>query len=156
MLIPVLERVVLTAWAGALWSIGYVASPLLFRALEDTSLAAELSGVLTGAVAWISILCAVILVPAQLRYRVRPWAAHWRLWLVVGLTGMIVLGELVVRPPMEALMEQADDVAYLASLRVAESLYFIASAMALVLVIGGPRPLEAGESGPAARRSHGS
>jgi len=152
LLIGALERVALTVLAGALWCAGYIAAPLLFRTLEDASLAAGLAGELTGTVAWVCVGCAAVLIPAQLRYRVRPLAAHWRLWLLVLLTALIVVGEVGVRPPMEQLMERSEEVGYLASLRAAESIYLLVSVMALVLVIGGTHPrrgLQGGAGGAA-------
>ncbi|MFP4648029.1 MAG: DUF4149 domain-containing protein [Halorhodospira sp.] len=139
-MISALERVALTVLAGALWVVGYLVAPMLYRTLDDPALAAGLAGELTGMVAWVCLGCAAVLVPAQLRHPIRPLAAHWRLWLLVLLTVLIVLGELVVRPPMALLPEQADEVGYLAGLRAAESLYLVASAIALVMVLGGIHP----------------
>ncbi|MBK1728215.1 DUF4149 domain-containing protein [Halorhodospira halophila] len=150
MLIRAAERVMLTVLAGALWSGGYIVSPLLFRTLEDTAQAAALVGEVTGTAVWVVLVCAALLIATQLRHRIRPLAAHWRLWLLVLLTVVVAVGEFWVRPPMAALTEQAGEVGYLSALRAAESLYMVASAMALVLVAGGiePRQPEEGEETP--------
>ncbi|MBK5936232.1 MAG: DUF4149 domain-containing protein [Halorhodospira halophila] len=149
MLIRAAERVALTMLAGALWSVGYIVSPLLFRTLEDTAQAAALVGEITGLVAWIALVCAALLIPTQLRHRIRPLAAHWRLWLLVLLAVVLAVGEFWVRPPMAVLTEQAGEVGYLSALRAAESLYFVASAIALVLVLGGIEPRLAAGDGDA-------
>ncbi|MBK1734263.1 hypothetical protein CKO15_02990 [Halorhodospira abdelmalekii] len=140
MLMQAVERLLLTVWAGALWIVGFLVTPLLYRYTDETAVAAALAGELTQAVAWTSLLCAAVLIPAQLRYRIRPLAAHWRLWLLVILVVLVAVGEWWVRPPMVELTQQAVDVAYLSALRAAESLYLIACAIALVLVLGGLQP----------------
>ena len=146
MLIRALERLALTVMAGALWSVGYLVGPLLFRTLDDPGQAAAVSGELTGVAAWVCLGCAAVLVPAQLRRRVRPLAAHWRLWLVILLTALVAVGEHTVRPATEALAAMPQEADHIAALRAAESLYFVASAMALVLVLGGMRPQAAAEA----------
>jgi len=137
-LIPAVERILLAAMAGTLWGAGFMAAPVMFRELDETAQAAALAGELTGTAAWVVLVCVAVLVPLQLRHRIRPIAAHWRLWLLILLAGLVAAGELWVRPPMEVLADQAGDVAYLSALRAAESLYIVASAVALVLVAGGP------------------
>nr|WP_242469235.1 DUF4149 domain-containing protein [Halorhodospira halochloris] len=146
-MINALERLALTAWAGGLWVIGYLVSPLLYRHFDDTVTAAAISGELTGAVAWLSLVCAAVLIPAQLRHRVRPIAAHWRFWLLAIMLALIAIGEFWVRPDMASLDPEAIEVSYLAALRASESIYFVASFIALVLVLGGLQPASEGNSG---------
>ncbi|WP_200256886.1 DUF4149 domain-containing protein [Halorhodospira neutriphila] len=143
MLLSAVERVLLTVWVGSLWGVGYLAAPVLFAQLDDPAAAAGLSEALKGAVAWVSIGCAAVLIPAQLRHRVRPLAAHWRLWLLVALVLLVGIGELGVRPPMAEVVAQAGQGGNgVAALRTAESLYLVASAIGLALVLGGLQPRE--------------
>lgn len=147
MLIGAFERLALTIWAGALWVIGYLVSPLLYRHFDDTVSAAALSGDLTAAVAWVSLACAAVLIPAQLRHRIRPLTAHWRLWLLVIMVILITISEFWLRPPMGELTPEAVGADYLASLRASESIYLLVSAIAAVLVLGGLQPGSAYGSG---------
>ncbi len=142
MLISAVERVLLTVWVGSLWGVGYLVAPVLFAQLDDPAAAAGLSEALKGAVAWLGIGCAAVLVPAQLRHRVRPLAAHWRLWLLVALALLTGIGELGIRPPMAEVVEQAGQDGGVGALRAAESLYLVASAVGLALVLGGLQPRE--------------
>ena len=38
------ERILLTLWVGGLWSVGYLAVPVLFHGLNDRRLAGMVSG----------------------------------------------------------------------------------------------------------------
>lgn len=143
MLIGALERLALTVWAGGLWVVGYLVVPLVYRHLDDTVRAAALGGELTGAVAWLSLACAAVLIPAQLRHKVRPLVAHWRFWLLVIMLALIVTGEFGVRPEMAAFETGTLSADYLGALRASESIYFVASCIALVLVLGGVQPHQA-------------
>jgi hypothetical protein len=51
-----------TLWAGSLWSIGYLAAPILFATISDKMLAGTIAGSLFTAQAWLSIFCAVTLI----------------------------------------------------------------------------------------------
>jgi hypothetical protein len=50
-----------TLWAGSLWTIGYLAAPLLFATLPDRVLAGTIAGSLFRLEAWISVACAILL-----------------------------------------------------------------------------------------------
>lgn len=137
MLIRALEHLALTLWAGGLWVTGYLVTPLLYRHFEDTVTAATVSGELSAGIAWLSLACAAVLIPAQLRHSVRPLAAHWRLWLMVIMLGLVTIGEFWVRPDMAGLDPEALAAESLAALRASESMYLVASVIALALVLGG-------------------
>jgi len=52
---------VATLWAGSLWTIGFVVAPTLFGTLSDRVLAGNIAGSMFRAEAWLSIVCALIL-----------------------------------------------------------------------------------------------
>lgn len=133
------ERVALVLWAGSLWATGYLAAPILFRELDQVAVAGAVAGELFTAVAWVGLVCGAILLAGQLRHRIRPFAAHWRLWLVVVMLVVTAVGEFALRPAMADLGPQAD-VAFHTAHRAAEALYLVNSIIALVLVLGGLTP----------------
>ncbi len=146
MLIAAVERLVLTLWVGALWVVGYVAAPLLFTRLDDIAAAGRIAEAMFASVAWIGLGCGAVLIAAQWRHKIRPLAAHWRLWLVVAMVVLTVVGEFGVRPPMAEFIPPVDgadspgDTAFYPMYRLAESLYFLNSVIAAVLVAGGVQP----------------
>ena len=58
--------IVITAWVGALWSIGYLAAPALFHTLADKQLAGMLAGKLFTLVAYVGIVSAFYLMMQRL------------------------------------------------------------------------------------------
>lgn len=61
MLLSRIRLLLTTLWAGSLWSIGYLAVPTLFATLSDRMLAGSIAGSLFRAEAWLSMLCAAVL-----------------------------------------------------------------------------------------------
>jgi hypothetical protein len=55
------RRLIATLWVGSLWTVGYLAAPVLFATLTDTRLAGTIAGSLFRVEAWLSVLCAVML-----------------------------------------------------------------------------------------------
>jgi hypothetical protein len=47
----------ITAWAGSLWSIGYIAVPVLFYAQPDRQLAGMLAGKMFVSAGYVSLVC---------------------------------------------------------------------------------------------------
>lgn len=60
-LLPRLRIVLVTFWAGSLWTVGYVVAPVLFSTLSDRTLAGTLAGAVFRTQAWISLVCGVLL-----------------------------------------------------------------------------------------------
>ena len=50
-----LSLLAITAWAGGLWGIGYIAVPVLFQTLPDRMLAGLLAGKMFTLMAWVGI-----------------------------------------------------------------------------------------------------
>lgn len=93
-----IERVILTAWIGALWAVGYLAAPVLFASLESRALAGQLAGAMFTKVACLSVVAAIALLLIQWR---RGWRlARWRSLVTAAMLVLIVIGELWVRPMM--------------------------------------------------------
>ena len=56
-----LYSILITLWVGALWAIGYLAAPTLFRVLDDRALAGNLAGQMFTYVAWLGMAAAAYL-----------------------------------------------------------------------------------------------
>lgn len=59
--LPRLRTLVVTLWAGSLWTVGYLVAPVLFATLPDRSLAGSIAGSLFRAQAWLSLACGLLL-----------------------------------------------------------------------------------------------
>lgn len=92
------ERVILTAWIGSLWSIGYLVAPVLFGSLDDRALAGQLAGSMFTKVAYLSVLAAIALL--FIHWRCGWRAARWRSVMVAAMLFLVAIGELWVRPQM--------------------------------------------------------
>jgi hypothetical protein len=53
---------VATLWVGSLWTIGYLVAPMLFSTLADKILAGSIAGQLFRIEAWLSVICATVLI----------------------------------------------------------------------------------------------
>jgi hypothetical protein len=56
-----LRLLLVTIWAGSLWTVGYLVAPVLFASLPDRSLAGSIAGMLFRAQAWLSLACGLLL-----------------------------------------------------------------------------------------------
>ncbi len=61
MLISRARLLVVTLWAGSLWTVGYLVAPTLFATLHDTVLAGTIAGSMLRSEAWLSMACAVLM-----------------------------------------------------------------------------------------------
>lgn len=61
-----LGTLLLTAWVGSLWAIGYLAVPILFSTQPDRQLAGMLAGRMFTVAGYFGMLCAVYLLTQQL------------------------------------------------------------------------------------------
>ncbi len=91
-----LERLLLTAWAGCLWAVGYLAAPVLFTNV-DSSTAGMLAGNMFGLVSYVGMVCGAGLI--LLRGLQHGWRlGDWRLGVLVGMVALVVIGEVVLQP----------------------------------------------------------
>ena len=52
---------IVTLWAGSLWTVGYLVAPTLFATLHDTVLAGTIAGSVFRSEAWLSMALGVVL-----------------------------------------------------------------------------------------------
>lgn len=134
------ERILLSLWVGALWSIGYLAVPTLFASLDDRAMAGMLAGRMFTGVSLIGLGCGTALLVSFWMQGVRPLAER-RVQLLIAMLVLVVLGEFVLQPQMaalkaEGLIEGSGVAARFGVLHgVASLLYFANSVIGLVLLV---------------------
>lgn len=135
--------IAITLWVGALWAIGYLAAPTLFRLLEDRALAGRLAGGMFTYVAWLGMAAAAyLLVFVALRQESRAFRSSV-FWLVLIMLLLTVAGYFGVQPILAQLkadsfprevMESALRDRFVAWHGVSSVVYLIQSLLGLVLV----------------------
>jgi len=140
------ERLLLTLWVGSLWSIGYIAVPILFFSLDDRHLAGSLALHMFNAVRLIGMVCgAALLVDLLFTTRDVPWRRNWRIWAVIMMLFLIAVSQFVLSPVMDSLRatglaEGSESARRFDQLHhVASFLYTITSLLGLMLVVFGLR-----------------
>ena len=130
------ERLLLTLWVGALWSIGYLAVPVLFATLDDRILAGALAGHMFH---WVN---AIGLAGGGLLFALYGYRGLRRRTLLLTVMLVVVaLGEFVLQPMMAALKVQglapgsAQATAFARLHGVASILYLFNSLCGLWLVL---------------------
>jgi hypothetical protein len=61
MLVAKARLLIVTLWAGSLWTAGYLVAPTLFATLHDTVLAGTIAGSVFRSEAWLSMALGVLL-----------------------------------------------------------------------------------------------
>lgn len=101
-----LRTVLVTLWAGSLWTVGYLAAPTLFATLPDRMLAGAIAGSLFRVEAWLSVVCGLILL--LLLYLDREFAKRRTcMLLAVAMLACLAVGYFGLQPFMAALKETA-------------------------------------------------
>lgn len=134
--LPAGERILLTLWVGSLWAIGYIAAPALFASLEDRALAGTLAGAMFEIVAYIGMVCAVLLLLSN-QVRNSGRRLNWRALVLLVMLLLVLAGQFVVAP-MIAEMRGTGMSASTAFARlhgVAAIAYLITSLLGLALVV---------------------
>lgn len=96
-----LENLLLALWTGAMVGVGYIAAPVLFKTLDDRSLAGSLAGQMFHIIAIAGLIIGGVLL--LLRYKDESIALfkHWRGWLL-SLMLILVASSVFILQPMIA------------------------------------------------------
>jgi len=97
LIIPAIERILLTLWVGGLWVTGFVVAPTLFATLPGTSLAGDVAAALFTSLSRIGLVCGALLLVLgvlQLTWQVR----RWQMLTIIGMLLLVVAGEYVLAP----------------------------------------------------------
>ena len=130
--------VILTLWAGSLWTICAIAAPAAFAVLERSA-AGRLAGTLFQIATWLGAACALLLFATAFLHK--PLASRLSpSWLVAATAGAPLLSELVLSPMM-ATARAANDMSRFGMLHGLAAVLFVAAALgALLLVLRFNRP----------------
>ena len=140
------ERVLLTAWVGGLWAIGYLAAPVLFKILEDRRMAGELAGQMFKIVAIMGLVCGTVLLILAIQRHGARWLRAWRVWTLVAMIILVAIGLFVLQPMIQdvkaqGLVEGSEQVRRFGMLHGLSSiLYLLTSVGGLALVACGLVP----------------
>lgn len=139
------QRILLTAWVGGLWAIGYIAAPTLFATLDDRAMAGMLAGEMFHIINWLGLVCGISL----LIITVKRYGRVWQFWVLLIMVLIVVNNEFVLQPMMADLKTQGLIDGSAAKSRfgvlhgVASLLYLLMSILGLMLVaVGVKKPQE--------------
>lgn len=140
------ERLLLTLWVGALWSIGYLAVPLAFVNI-DATIAAEYAGKLFFAVNVVGLISGILLLSGKIILMRGKVLQFWRFWVLVGMIIITLLLSTYLQPEMAAikLVEnwRMDDELALQFDRLhllSRNFYLMLSIAGLLLVLSSDKP----------------
>ncbi|MCW8917572.1 MAG: DUF4149 domain-containing protein [Gammaproteobacteria bacterium] len=139
------ERLLLSLWVGAIWSIGYLAVPTLFLSLEDRAVAGMVAGKLLTGVSLIGLGCGSALLSMFWMQCKKP-LQEWRVQLLLLMLLLVVLGEFALQPQMAALkaaglVEGSGAAARFGVIHGLAAIFYLASAIigvVLLALIGSP------------------
>ncbi len=140
-----LERLLLTVWIGATWTVGYLVAPLLFQLLDDRMLAGQLMGEMFGWVHIIGAVCGGLLLLIAGSHFGRRALYAWQIWVLVVMLLLIAIIELSIRPQMvemkaQGLFSNAQLAAEFGRLHGISSVcYLVNSLLGLLLIMTGVR-----------------
>lgn len=100
-----IRLLVAVLWVGSLWTVGYIVAPTLFATLEDRALAGSIAGRLFRVEAWVSLVCAAILVLLMLRDKAAQPNLRACLILAGAMLACTLIGYFGLQPFMAALRE---------------------------------------------------
>lgn len=86
-----------TAWVGSSWTIGYLVAPTLFKTLADSTLAGTIAGQMFAVQAWVSVVCALVLLAMG------KWQGQKLSWRIVTMLLCTLIGYFALHPLMAGL-----------------------------------------------------
>lgn len=102
-----LALLVVTLWVGALWSIGGLAAPTLFRVIPTTYLAGLVAGKMFTLVAYVGMACAAYLILHRLaRFGMGAFKQGF-FWIVIAMLTITLLGHFGIQPVIAGIKAQA-------------------------------------------------
>ncbi len=146
----VIERLLLTAWVGSQWAIGYIAAPVLFAVLESRRTAGELAGQMFTVVHILGLVAGGILLVIVVK-GASTIGRKWRVWSLVAMLLVAAISLFGLQPVMVELKAQglaagSPQAARFGMLHgVSSILYLISSVLGALLVVLGLRPRTKGE-----------
>ena len=100
------RTLLVTLWAGSLWTVGYLAAPLFFATLSDRMLAGTIAGTLFRAEAWLSLICGALLLLMFVAERNHP-SRSVCMKLILAMLACVMMGYFGLQPYMAELRAAA-------------------------------------------------
>ena len=101
------ERLLLTIWVGSLWAIGYIAVPMAFATLGDTTLAGNYAGKLFSVVNMLGLACGSVLLITMLINLGKQVIKSWRFWVVILMLMLILTFSFYLQPEIAKIKQLA-------------------------------------------------
>jgi hypothetical protein len=125
------SALLVTVWAGSLWTVCLIAAPAAFAVLPERRLAGLVVGRLFHIETWLGVVAAVLLAAVLVA---RKHAARSTFWIILLTAATPLISQLVVVPLMDQ-ARAANDMAQFGRLHgVSAALFFTACVSALMLV----------------------
>jgi hypothetical protein len=93
-----LAILMLSAWVGGMWAVGYIAAPVLFLSLPDKALAGMLAGKLFAVTAYMGMVSAVYLGIYDYTLCGKQVLRQGTFWIIVVLLLLTLLGQFAIQP----------------------------------------------------------
>lgn len=106
-----LQAVLVTAWAGSLWTVCFLVAPQLFATLPERAWAGQMAGRLFHLQTWLGVALALALIGVLAARRLLP-ARRGVLWIILLMAGAPLASELVLGPMMEQARAAGDMAAF--------------------------------------------
>ncbi|HEY0061971.1 MAG TPA: DUF4149 domain-containing protein [Telluria sp.] len=139
MLLAKARLLLITLWAGSLWTVGYLVAPTLFGTLADRALAGMLAGSMFRVEAWLSLVCGAVVI--GLLYGAKDVTVQRRKTLVLVVVGMLLctlVSHFGLQPIMAAMREAGERSTFGMLHGVSMVLYLVQAVLAVVLVVKNP------------------
>ena len=139
-----LALLLVTAWVGGLWAIGYLAAPALFYTLDNKMLAGMLAGRMFTWMAYVGLFAGFYLLMHRLVRQGTQALKQGFFWAVVAMLALTVAGHFGIQPILAQLKAQAGATDVMQSVfadrfrtwhGVASIAYLLQSLLGIVLVL---------------------
>ena len=102
-----LATLLVTAWAGSLWAVGFLAVPVLFYAQPDRQLAGMLAGHMFSLVGYVGTASGILLLIHRISVSGRQAFRHGLFWTVAAMLLLTLVIQCGFQPVMTSLKQQA-------------------------------------------------
>jgi Domain of unknown function (DUF4149) len=102
-----LATLLVTAWVGGLWAVGYLAVPVLFYAQPDRQLAGMLAGQMFSLVAYLGMVCGAYLLIYRFSLSGQNALRQLLFWIVAAMLLLTLAIQCGIQPVMVDLKAQA-------------------------------------------------
>ena len=136
MLVTKARWLLVTLWAGSLWTIGYIVAPTLFATLHDRVLAGVIAGSMFTSGAWISLACGGALIGVLSISKDLTAQQRKTLYIiVVAMLVVLLVNHFGLRPVMAEAKLVGDKARFGMLHGVSMLMYLVQSLLAVVLVV---------------------